>query len=67
MRIIKKSCPPIIIEIAPKAYPLLGYKIEDLHMFMKKYSYNALSLDERKRIDIRNLVNTTDVLFKQKG
>lgn len=62
----KEKLPPIIIEIAPSAYPLLGYKIEDLDMFMKKYSYNAISLDERKRIDIRHLVNTTDVLFKQK-
>ena len=63
----KEKLPPIIVEIAPKAYPILGYKIEDLHIYMKKYSYNALSLDERKRIDIRDLVNTTDVLFKQKG
>ncbi len=63
----KAKLPPIIVEIGPKAYPLLGYKIEDFHKFMKKYSYNSLSLDESRRIDIRDLVNTTDVFFKQKG
>ncbi len=61
----KEKLPRIIVEIAPNAYPLLGYTLDDLENFMKKYSYYAFSLDEIAKIDVTKIKRTIDVLFKQ--
>jgi len=56
--------PLIICEIAPAAYPLLGFKIIDLLKYMKKYSYRAFSTVNRDaEIDITKLETTQNVLF----
>jgi len=56
--------PKIICEIAPKAYPLLRVKLSQLLEYMKKFGYDAFELnDEKRRIDITSLKETTDVLF----
>jgi FkbM family methyltransferase len=56
--------PAIICEIAPTAYPLLGYQLYQLSEYMKKFNYDAFGLNNpNKRIDIIKLENTTNVLF----
>jgi len=61
----KGKLPRIIVEIVPRAYPLLGYTLDDLENFMKKYSYLAYTLDGMYRIDFKKFYEITDVLFKQ--
>ena len=61
----KGKSPPIIVEIVPRAYPLLGYTLDDLENFMKKYSYLSYTLDGMYRIDFKKFNEITDVLFKQ--
>ena len=62
----RNSLPPLIIEITPAAYPLLGSKLEDLDDFMSQYNYQTYNFSEKLRIDIKKLNKLTDVLFKQK-
>ncbi|MFH1201742.1 MAG: FkbM family methyltransferase [Candidatus Omnitrophota bacterium] len=58
------NLPAIICEIAPTAYPLLGYQLSQLSEYMKKFNYAAFELDNsNKRIDITKLEKTTNVLF----
>ncbi|MFW9880214.1 MAG: FkbM family methyltransferase, partial [Candidatus Thorarchaeota archaeon] len=61
----KNLLPPMIVEITPAAYSLLGSKLEDLDNLLSKFNYKAYSTDEKYRIDIKNLEQLTDVLFKQ--
>ena len=56
--------PPIICEIMPSAYPLVGHSIEELVHFMTANGYAALDLVSKKRVDITRLKATTDVFFK---
>lgn len=56
--------PAIICEIAPSAYPLLGYQLRQLSEYMKKFDYDAFELNKpSKRIDITKLESTNNVLF----
>jgi len=56
--------PPIICEIAPRAYPLLGRSVDELHDFMRQHSYKPYDLlDGRTPIDLRALRRVEDVLF----
>ncbi len=61
----KNSLPPLVIEITPSAYPLLGISLEDLTNFMKIYNYSAWTLDEKKKIYLMKMKEADDVLFKQ--
>lgn len=59
--------PIIICEIAPSAYPLLGYSLEELYIFMKRYSYHAFDFrNSNKELDLTKLRKTTDIIFKSK-
>ncbi len=49
----KDSLPPIILEVIPSTYSLLGNKLEDLENLLKKFSYIAYSIDEKKKIKIK--------------
>ncbi|MBI2053769.1 MAG: FkbM family methyltransferase [Candidatus Staskawiczbacteria bacterium] len=63
----EKTCPAIICEICPKAYSYLGYKLEDIFDYMKKFSYLPFDiLNEKKRVDINKIKerDVVDVLFK---
>lgn len=62
----RNSLPPLIIEITPAAYPLLGHKLKDLDEFMSQYNYQTYDFSEKHRIDIKKLNKLTDILFKQK-
>lgn len=56
--------PPIICEIAPRAYPLLGFRISDLEGFMRSWGYCARDLiDGSTPVDIRTFKHVDDVLF----
>lgn len=61
----KVNFPPIIVEITPQAYELMGSSLEELEMFMKKYSYNAYTSDGKIKIDLKKLKNVKliDLLF----
>jgi FkbM family methyltransferase len=56
--------PPIICEIAPRAYPLLRRSISEFSAFMAKYGYTARDLvDGVTPIDLVAMKHVEDVLF----
>lgn len=56
--------PPIICEIAPKAYPMMGCMLDQLVEYMKTYDYKAYSIvDIGAMVDITKFKNTDDVIF----
>jgi FkbM family methyltransferase len=61
----KIDLPPIIVEITPRAYDLMGFSLEELEMYMKKYSYNAYTSDGKIKIDLKKLrdIRLIDILF----
>jgi FkbM family methyltransferase len=62
------SCPclpPIICEICPAAYPLLGYSLDQLADYMARWRYQAFDTWYLKDVvDIASLKGTTNVLFR---
>gem|GEM_PF-501581 len=56
--------PPIICEIIPRAYPLLGYQLNELSDYMEQHGYQARNVPDASRaVDICNLKHTEDILF----
>lgn len=56
--------PPIICEIAPRAYPLLGTTLSKLEEYMSGLGYAAFDLaDGTSPVDLRELKYVDDVLF----
>ena len=56
--------PPIICEIAPAAYPLMGEQLSDLARHMAKFHYRAFSVTDCKTpMVLTELDGTTDVIF----
>ena len=56
--------PPILCEVAPGAYPLLGSKVGDLFDFMGRCGYTALGVEHDARpVRVESLETTTNVLF----
>ena len=45
----RSNLPPIIVEITPSALPLLGYTLKDFKIFLDINSYNAYTLNEKKK------------------
>lgn len=59
-----KHRPPIICEIAPRAYPLLEHSLADLARFMAAYGYSACDLiDGKTPVDLCAINHVEDVLF----
>jgi len=63
----KDSLPPLIVEITPEAYPLLGCTLEDLEDLLRNFNYHAYSTNEKYKINVKKLERPIDILFKQKG
>lgn len=60
--------PPIICEIAPRAYPLLGATLFELAEYMASLGYLARDLaNGTSRVDVRALNCVDDVLFLPQG
>jgi len=58
------SLPPILCEVAPGAYPLLGAKVTDLFEFLARYGYIALDVESHGRpVRGETLETTLNVLF----
>ena len=58
--------PPIICEIFVPLYKKIGHSLSEFHTYMGDYGYQAHNIfNARKRIDIRMLRETTDVIFIQ--
>lgn len=56
--------PPIICEIAPRAYPLMRRSVRELAEYMAEYDYAARDLiDGSTPVDVRSINNVEDVLF----
>ncbi len=56
--------PPIICEIAPRAYSLLGKSLSDLRNYMCRFGYSAYDLaDGRTPVDLLTIKRVDDVLF----
>lgn len=56
--------PPIICEIAPRAYPLLGTTLAELAHYMAAFGYAAFDLaDGASKVDVSALKCVDDVLF----
>ena len=62
----KENLPPIIVEITPRAYELMGYSLEELEIFMNKYSYHAYTSDGNNKIDLKKITKLMDILFLKK-
>ena len=60
-----ESLPPIIMEITPFAYPLLGHKLEDIDNLLKKYNYVSFNSEGTSKLDLKTLNKLTNVLIKQ--
>jgi FkbM family methyltransferase len=59
-----RETPPIICEIAPRAYPLLGKSLTDLKDYMGQFGYSARDIvDARTPVDLRRIKHVEDVLF----
>lgn len=59
-----KHLPPVICEIAPRAYPLIGKKLLDLAIYMKRCGYAARDLiDCSTPVDLLAIQHVEDVLF----
>ncbi|MGH9684345.1 MAG: FkbM family methyltransferase [Candidatus Acidiferrales bacterium] len=56
--------PPIVCEIAPRAYPLMGEALSDLSGYMRAQGYAAFDLiDASTPVDITAINRVDDVLF----
>lgn len=56
--------PPIICEIAPRAYSLMGTSVSELADFMAGFGYRAHDLiDGVRPVDLRKVEHVDDVLF----
>lgn len=56
--------PPVICEIAPRAYALQGRRLADLARYMARRGYSARDLiDSNARVDITAIKHVDDVLF----
>lgn len=56
--------PPIICEIAPRAYSLLGKTLNDLSVYMRGFGYSARDLiNGNTEVDLNAIQNVEDVLF----
>lgn len=56
--------PPIICEIAPRAYPLLGRTLSELVRYMRDFGYSAFDLaDGVTPVDVCSIDCVDDVLF----
>lgn len=57
--------PPIICEICPAAYPLLGTSLDELAEYMARWRYRAFDTWYLKEVlDIASLKGTANVLFR---
>lgn len=56
--------PAIVCEIAPRAYPLMGFSVVELATLMAGYGYSARDLiDDVRRVDLCAIKHVEDVLF----
>jgi FkbM family methyltransferase len=56
--------PPILCEIAPRAYPLMGRHIAELESYMSKFGYTARDLvDWSAAVNLKSIRSVQDVLF----
>lgn len=58
-----KHKPCIVCEVAPDAFPKLGYQIKDLENYMKGYGYRFLRVDTLTELSLVDLSGTMDVFF----
>ena len=59
--------PPIICEVTPEAYPLLGTSLHDFARLMQDFGYRSfLVANPQKEIDLADLSYQTDILFRAK-
>lgn len=59
--------PVIICEFVPDAYARIGYTVEQLVEYMKKYGYEAYNVfNDRLKIDITKINKTTDIIWKSR-
>ncbi len=57
--------PPIICEIAPRAYPLQGHSLGELKAYMSEFSYRAYSIvDLRTEVELTRLTETYTLVFR---
>ena len=60
----KGNYPPVIAEVTPRAFKLMGRDVCELDEFMSAYGYKSYSICGQHRINIRKITNQTNVLFK---
>lgn len=60
--------PPVICEIAPRAYPLMKTSVGDLARYMDGFGYSAVDLADRSTpVDLTKIRHVEDVLFLPKA
>ena len=61
----RKQRPPIICEINPSSYPLVGYSLAEFSDYLKNLDYRAYSVaDPASEVDILTLDAITNVLLR---
>jgi FkbM family methyltransferase len=66
VRRVTPSLPPLYVEIAPQAYPLLGITLDDLRALLADYGYRSRSVGADVAVDVTTLTETTNVLLTSK-
>jgi hypothetical protein len=60
----KGNLPPIVAEITPAAFKLMGKSLRELSEFMGRYGYKCYDIFGSHRIDLEKMTKGADVLFR---
>jgi FkbM family methyltransferase len=63
VRQVYPALPPLYVEVAPQAYPLLGITLDDLRALVGEYGYEPRAVDEARAIELPGLTRTTNVML----
>lgn len=63
VRRVYPDLPPVYVEVAPQAYPLLGITLDDLRVLLAEYGYRARAVDVDLAVDLTCLTRTTNVML----
>ena len=61
----RNNLPPVVVEVNTPAYALMNTDLKELEDMMLGYGYSAYKINGKDKIDIKNIFEQEDVLFKQ--
>jgi FkbM family methyltransferase len=63
VRDVYPELPPLYVEVAPQAYPLLGITLDDLRSLVMEYGYRARAVENDLAVELTGLTRTTNVML----